>query len=92
MGQTNELYRWQINCCTAGMKFILLFIVVMSGCSDGSEVVQQSLSTVDSNVVSIGDSTPAILHIDTTAGSDTAFDVAMDSAGPTITANDTLKK
>ena len=62
------------------------------GCTNQTGTNQQTVSTVDSNVVAVGDSTPAILHIDTTAGSDTAFDVAMDSVGKVITAKDTSHK
>ena len=92
MGQTIIMHSWQTNCCNLVMKFFLLGLLIVAGCTNQSERDQQTVSTVDSNMVAVGDSTPAILHIDTTAGNDTAFDVAMDSVGATITAKDTLRK
>ncbi len=71
------------------MKIYLLLFAFITGCSHQPKKDAPSFSTVDSNVIDIGDSVTAILHIDTTAGSDTAFYVAMDSMGYTITAKDT---
>lgn len=59
------------------------------GCADEQGSKQVPLDTVDSNVVAIGDSTPAVLHLDG-AATDTSYDVAMDSAGRTITPQDTI--
>lgn len=91
MGQTIGWNRWQINCRHISMKIVMLFFILAPGCTGPSSKDPQSVSTVDSNVVSIGDTTAAILHIDTIAGSDTAFYVAMDSAGATLTAKDTIR-
>lgn len=46
-------------------------------------------STIDSNTVVVGDSTPAILHLDD-ARKDSNFTVALDTVVPAITAEDTL--
>ena len=73
------------------MKVLCIIVFIAAGCADKGSEPAAPLSTVDSNVVNLGDSTPAILHLDTIAGSDTAFDVAMDSAGRTITARDTIR-
>ena len=63
-----------------------LLITLMACNSDSSDTVD--FSTLDSNTVRQGDSTPPILYLDS-ALSDTSFDVALDSTGPAINPEDT---
>ncbi len=66
-----------------------ILIILMIGCSD-TETIQPA-STVDSNTVVVGDSTPAILHLDD-ARKDSSFTVALDTMVPAITAEDTMRR
>ena len=69
-------------------KFLVLFLIAGLGCADAEP--EKPASTVDSNTIVTGDSTPAILHLDN-ASKDSSFSVALDSIGPTVDAADTLK-
>jgi uncharacterized lipoprotein len=64
-----------------------ILIILIAGCSD-TETTKPA-STVDSNTVVVGDSIPAILHLDD-ARKDSNFTVALDTVVPAITARDTM--
>ena len=72
------------------MKLICLAIFLVAGC-DAGQSKTQPMSTVDSNTIDTGDSTPAILHLDD-ARLDTSFTIALDSAVPSVSATDTTEK
>ena len=65
---------------------VLLFCFVSCDTTTDGEP-ETNLSTIDSNTVNIADTAPPILYLDNTK-LDT-FPMAMDSAGPTINADDT---
>ena len=73
------------------MKKILsaILMTLFAGCAD-TEITGPP-STVDSNTVVVGDSTPAILHLDD-ARKDSSFTVALDTVVPAITAEDTMRR
>lgn len=66
-----------------------VFLLLCAGC--GGPTTEGPISTVDSHTVLASDSTPRILNLDN-PHNDTAFSVALDSAGPTISPTDTVKK
>ena len=70
------------------MKVFLTGIIFLLFISCNSEEPNNPLTTVDSNVAGNPDSIPATLHLDQRQG-DTSFPVALDSAGPTISPQDT---
>jgi hypothetical protein len=71
------------------MKLIYLGIFLFAGCDEGASKTQP-MSTVDSNTIDNGDSTPAILHLDDARG-DTLFTVALDSVPPSANLTDTTR-
>ncbi|HZH95884.1 MAG TPA: hypothetical protein VEY06_08370 [Flavisolibacter sp.] len=71
------------------MKLIYLGIFLFAGCDERSSKTEP-MSTVDSNTIDNGDSTPAILHLDD-ARRDTLFTVALDSAAPSVNVTDTTR-
>ena len=71
------------------MKLIYLALILFAGC-DEEQSKAQPMSTVDSNTIDNGDSTPAILHLDD-ARRDTLFTVALDSVAPSANATDTTR-
>ncbi len=70
-------------------KNVPFLLLLCAGCSYAT--TETPASTVDSNTVSISDSTPAILHLDNLQN-DTSSVIAMDSIGPTVDAGDTIKQ
>jgi hypothetical protein len=71
------------------MKYFLFFIVVCAGCEDRQQAPAPQ-SIVDSNTIESGDSTPAILHLDNFS-KDTSVQVTLDSMGPSVDAEDTVR-
>lgn len=63
-----------------------VLLMVMAGCNINN--AEPHIPTLDSNVAGTPDSIPAILHLDSHRV-DTPFRVALDSAGTTITPQDT---
>lgn len=70
------------------MKTMVAGVLIMITISCNSSGPEQGFSTIDSNVAGTPDSIPATLHLDSHRV-DTSFQVAMDSAGPTIHPQDT---
>ena len=70
------------------MKTIWVGVLLMVCASCHNNTPEPNTSTVDSNVAGAPDSIPATLYLDSHRV-DTSFPVAMDSAGPTITPQDT---
>jgi hypothetical protein len=75
------------------MKFFLaIFLIVgVYACGDDSGEAKP-VSTVDSSVIDPGDSLSPMMYLDTQSVNDTSFDIALDSAGPMVTADDTSMK
>ena len=70
------------------MKWLaIIFIWVFAGCAEEPSS-EPAFTTLDSNVLNLGDSVSADLHTDRLGG-DTSFTVAMDSAGKLVTPADT---
>lgn len=64
-------------------------MLIISVLSCNSNDPDQNLTTVDSNVAGTPDSMPRSLYLDSFR-KDTSVTVAMDSAGPTISPQDTV--
>jgi len=72
------------------MKKTAAFICfVIWGCTEPVAKAPSS-STIDSNTIATGDSTPAILYLDNLRD-DSSFTVALDSMGPAVEAADTQR-
>jgi hypothetical protein len=70
------------------MKRCLAALLLSAVLSCNTKESGQDVSTVDSNVAGSPDSVPGNLYLDS-FGKDTSVRVAMDSAGPTISPQDT---